>query len=257
MEILLIGCGKMGGALYDGWLKKDKNAAVTIIDPFYKGQGRALAKISDLPKNYLPNFVVLAVKPQNIEETIPELAIFKDAVFISIIAGKDTRFFTQYLPQSLIIRTMPNLPASIGKGITAAVANKELSPAMKSQVEELLAPCGKLLWLNDENLIDAVTAVSGSGPAYIFLFADCIIKAAIELGLDAEVAKTLVFETLKGSVDLAEESGEDLLQLKANVTSKGGTTEAALNVLEKGDIFKKLINNAVKEAHLRAKQLSN
>lgn len=257
MKILLIGCGKMGSGLLDGWQKSGIAAAdITVVDPFYEGKITSYGFAEDINKNYTPDFVLLAVKPQNIDEIMPHLKRFSGAVFISIIAGKTIAYFRKQLPNAVIIRTMPNLPALIGKGITAAVAGQKLEAKVKSAVIKLLEPCGKLIWLDDENLINSVTAISGSGPAYVFLFAQSLIEAGQELGLDEATAKELVLETIKGSIALAETSGDNLVTLKENVTSKGGTTAAALEVLETGDALKKLIKTASKQAKLRAEELA-
>lgn len=257
MKILLIGCGKMGSAILGGWLSSGISLSqITIIDPVYKGEIEGYDTLADLPENYAPDYVLLAVKPQNLDEVAPQLARFSKATMISIVAGKKIAYFKKYLPNFVVIRTMPNLPALIGKGITAAVASEELGKEEKERVERLLKPCGKLVWLDNEELIDSVTAISGSGPAYVFLFADSMVEAAVELGLDAETAKALVFETIKGSIDLAEISGDNLATLKQNVTSKGGTTEAALAVLEDKDILRTLVKQAIKQAKKRALELS-
>lgn len=257
MKILLIGCGKMGSAIMQGWIKAGVTpASITVVDPFYKGKIKSYKSIADLPKNYSPEFIILAVKPQNINEVVSELVKFDKALFISIIAGKTIGYFKKYLNSATIIRTMPNLPAVIGQGITAAVTSKKLSPKQKNDAAKLLKPCGKLIWLDDENLMDSVTAISGSGPAYVFLFADSLVKSAIELGLDEKTANNLVFETMKGSIALAENSKESLKQLKINVTSKGGTTEAALAVLENKNALSSLLLEATKKARKRAQQLA-
>lgn len=255
MKILLIGSGKMGAALYEGWLKSGiAKKDIVIVDPV--SELATYKNISELPADYSPQYVIIAVKPQSFEEIAQQLTAYSNACFVSIMAGKTIANISEFLKNSLVIRTMPNLPATIGRGVIAAVPNRQLSTEEKNSLFDLLEPCGKLVWLKKESELDVVTALSGSGPAYIFLFADSMIEAGIKLGLDMDVASKLVFETIKGSVELAENSSHSLQKLKTNVTSKGGTTEAALKVLERSDILKNLVENAVKEAHSRSKELS-
>ena len=247
----------MGSAILNGWLKSGFKAnSITIVDPLYKGKIKSYKSVEDIPVTYSADYILLAVKPQDLNQVLTALERFTQGTFISIIAGKTISSIKKSIPQSIVIRAMPNLPALIGQGITAAVASKELTPKVRSQVDKLLKPCGKLIWLNDEALLNAVTAISGSGPAYIFLFGDSLIKAAKDLGLSEEIAKSLVFETIKGSVALAEASKDSLEQLKINVTSKGGTTAAALSILENNQVLKNLLKEAVKMAEKRAQELS-
>jgi pyrroline-5-carboxylate reductase len=250
MKILLVGCGKMGSAMMNGW-KKAGIRDIQIVDP-------ALGKdFSALPKNYQPDYVVLAVKPQSFAETLPEFKVFAKAAFISIAAGKTIKSIRKFLPKSLVVRTMPNLPAVVGQGITAAYTDAKLSNAIKADVEKILKANGKLVWVKKEADLDSVTAISGSGPAYVFLFANAMIEAAVDLGLSCDMAKELVLETIKGSIALAESAKEDLVTLKRNVTSKGGTTEAALKIFENKNILRVTVKKAAKAAKARAKQLSS
>ncbi len=252
MKILLVGYGKMGAAMMSGWLKGGvKKSDIKIIDP-------VLGKdFSSLPKSYQPDFILVAVKPQSVSEILPELKRFKGAVIISIAAGKTISSFTKELRGFTIVRTMPNLPAVIGKGITAAVANKKLKPMQKKNVDKLLQACGKVVWVRREVDIDSITAISGSGPAYVFLFAQSMIEAAVKEGLTGALARELVLETIKGSAELAMQSESPLKKLKEDVTSKRGTTEAALKVLENKNVLKKNIALAVNKAKKRAKELSS
>ena len=250
MKILLVGCGKMGSAMMNGW-KKARIKDIKIVDP-------ALGKdFSALPKNYHPDYVVIAVKPQSFSETLPSLKPFSKAIFISIAAGKTIKSIQKLLPKSAVVRTMPNLPAIIGQGITAAFTSAKLSANIKAGVEKILKANGKLVWVKKEADLDSVTAISGSGPAYLFLFADALAQAGVELGLSKDLSKELALQTIKGSVSLAELAKEDLLTLKQNVTSKGGTTEAALKVFEGKDALRKLVTKAAKAAQKRSKELSS
>ena len=250
MKILLVGCGKMGSAMLTGW-KKAGFKDVQVVDPVI---GKDFSK---LPKSYSPDYVLIAVKPQNINEVLPELANFKKAVFISIAAGKSIKTIGKLLGKVAVVRTMPNLPAVIGKGITAAFTSSKLTKAQVDGVEKLLKACGKVVWVKKESDLDAVTAISGSGPAYVFLFAQSMAEAGVKLGLSKDLAGQLAIETVLGSAELAAIAKEDLSQLKVNVTSKGGTTAAALSVLENKDVLKKLVLEAAKAAKTRAKELNS
>lgn len=260
MQILLVGCGKMGSAILNGWLKNAKeigikNTSINVIDPkakpingvkFYKD-------ISALPKNYNPDFVFLAIKPQEINEVIRKLAIFSKACFVSILAGTKIEKIKNGNKIS-VVRAMPNLPATIGQGITALFSSDKIN---KSSVEKLFTAIGQVLWLKKEEQLDAVTAISGSGPAYVFSFMQELIAVARKLGLEEKAAKQLVLTTFAGSIELAKQSKDALPQLIKNVASKGGTTEAALGIFNYNNMLSEIISMAVQKAHSRAKELSN
>lgn len=248
MKILLIGCGKMGSAMLSGW-KRSGISGVEVIDP-------ALGKeVGDLPKNYAPDYIVIAIKPQEMEKVLPTIAKFGGKV-ISIAAGKKIKFIMSHMGKRTIIRAMPNLPAVLGQGVTGAFANKQLTTMERKQVTQILSAFGELVWVKKESEIDSVTAISGSGPAYLFLFAEGMMEAAEKFGFNKVQAKQLVFTTLKGSLNLAEKSGLELSELINNVASKGGTTEAALKVFKKKN-FKKIIGDAANAAKKRSMQLSD
>jgi len=257
-RILLIGAGKMGGALLAAWLKAGAGS-ITVVEPnasFADSRvtvKRKLGEVSDIP-----DVVLLAVKPQSLDMLLPELATkFSDKpLYLSIAAGKTLSYFEKHLGDAAIVRAMPNTPALIGKGISAVVANKNASDAQRQLATQVLKAAGDVVWLEDESLMDAVTAVSGSGPAYAFLFMESLIEAAIAQGLPEDIAKKLVVETVHGAAELARKSGESLEQLRKNVTSPGGTTEAALAVFMKNDALKKLIAEAVRCAVKRSKELA-
>lgn len=247
MKILLIGCGKMGSAMLNGW-KKSGITGVEVIDP-------ALGKeVGDLPKNFSPDYIVVAVKPQEMGNVLPTIAKFSGKV-ISIAAGKKIKFIMSHMGKRTIIRAMPNLPAVLGQGVTGAFSNKQLTTLERRDITKILSAFGELVWVKKESEIDMVTAISGSGPAYVFLFAQGLIEAAENMGFNSNQAEMLVFGTLKGSLNLAEKSGMDLDELIKSVASKGGTTEAALKVF-KAKNFKKIIGQAASAARKRSMQLS-
>ena len=205
------------------------------------------------------DILILSVKPQNMTEALESIknAVKKDTLIISIAAGVKTADIAAVLGDIGIVRVMPNTPALIGEGASALFANEKAKP-MLERAKSIFTAVGKAVVVDDEDLIDAVTAVSGSGPAYYFLLTEEIIKAAIELGLPADVAKDLVLQTAKGAALLAAEAdkrGETVAQLRQKVTSPGGTTEAALKVIADGK-FGLLVEAAIKKARDRSQQLS-
>lgn len=203
--------------------------------------------------------VLLSIKPQNMAEVLKQIAgaINKDALVVSIAAGIKVAAIANALGDVPIVRVMPNTPALIGEGASVLFANKKAGARLES-AEKIFSAVGKAFVIDDEQLIDAVTAVSGSGPAYYFLLTEEMIKAAVKLGLDEKIATQLVLQTAKGSALLAcqaETQGKSVAELRRNVTSPGGTTEAALKVFAEGD-FGKLISAALKAACDRSRQLS-
>lgn len=256
-KILLIGAGNMGGALLRGWIKAGFTS-LTVVEP-----SAALAVQGAEVKHTLKevsgafDIIMIAVKPQSLDAVIPELAKqFGDRpLYLSIAAGKTLSYFGKQLPNAAIVRAMPNTPAQIGKGISVLCANKKISDAQKTLATTLMQAGGKVEWLDDESLMDAVTAISGSGPAYAFLFMEILAKLGVEQGLSEALAKKLSLETVHGASELARRSDESLEQLRKNVTSPGGTTEAALSVLMKNDAFKAILSDAVDAAIKRSKEL--
>lgn len=261
--LLLIGCGKMGGALLQGWLKAGLSGdAVKVIDPYLEEikDGSLYKSISDVPEGLKPGFIVLAVKPQMMDQAMADLKSLDcdNAVFLSIAAGKTIGYFERHMGQdAAIIRAMPNTPAAIGRGITVGCANKNVSKAQKAVCHDLLKAAGVVEWVKEEGLIDAVTAVSGSGPAYVFHLVETLAGAGEAIGLDPELAKKLAMHTICGAGALLEQSGQDATELRINVTSPNGTTEAALNVLMGEDGLAKLMTKAVRAAHKRSKELAD
>lgn len=262
--LALAGAGKMGGALLAGWLDSGLDpAAVRVIDPsppedtlgFMTRAGIAAEKS---PPEKHAAAIVVAVKPQVMGEVLPTLRplVGADTIAVSIAAGTTIATLEGGLGPIAVVRAMPNTPAQIGRGITAAVANAKVTVDGKATVTSLLEAVGDVVWLDDEGLMDAVTAVSGSGPAYVFLLAECLTEAAIEAGLPEDVATRLATATVAGSGELLRRSHLTHDQLRKNVTSPGGTTAAALEHLMADGGLGPLLKRAVAAAAKRSKELS-
>lgn len=267
-KILLVGCGKMGSAMLRGWLTQGQAAEdVRGIEPAAE-LGASIAEElgievvtgpADLSPAFKPDIVVFAVKPQGMDEIVPGYRdiVGDGAVAMSIAAGRTIAFFETHLgDDAAIVRTMPNTPAAVGRGITAACANAHVTPDQRAACEKLLEAVGDAVWVDDEALIDPVTAVSGSGPAYVFLLIECLAEAGMRQGLPADVAAKLARATVAGSGELARQSSEDAGQLRINVTSPGGTTAAALDVLMADDGLGALMARAVEAATRRSRELA-
>lgn len=267
--VVLAGAGKMGAALLAGWIARGLQPRDVIVqEPNLAGDAAelqrqhgfsAVANLEDLPSP--PSVIVVAVKPQAMDAVFPELAKHAGpaTVVMSIAAGKSIASFERHLPSgTAVVRAMPNTPAAIGRGITGAVGNAHVTEAQKDLCTSLLRAAGEVVWLNDEALIDAVTAVSGSGPAYIFLLAETLARAGEAAGLDAATSMQLARATVSGAGELLHRSQSDPATLRQNVTSPGGTTAAALSVLmrEKGGL-QDLLTEAVLAAKKRGRELGS
>ena len=265
-DVLLVGGGKMGGALAAGWLRGPLDAArLTIVEPD-DGAAQRLAPLGAtcvpapdaLPGTLRPAAIVYAVKPQVMAAVVPPYADIggRDTVHLSIAAGWPVRLLERDLGPVAIVRAMPNTPAAIGEGTTVAYANRATTGDQQALCEALLSAVGAVAWINDEALMDAVTAVSGSGPAYVFLLAECLAEAAVDAGLPADLARTLADRTVSGAGALLDQSEDDAATLRRNVTSPGGTTEAALSVLMAADGLAPLMTRAVHAAAERSRALA-
>jgi len=263
--LVLVGAGKMGGALLEGWMRLGlAPARVAIIEPQPSREIAALAGRGlrlNPPMNMVgePAAIVVAVKPQNAAEIMPWLAqaVGGATVVLSIMAGKTLEFLAEALPDSAaIVRSMPNLPASIGYGITVAVPNRRVTAAQRDLAHKLLTATGAVEWVDDEALLDPVTALSGSGPAYVFLLAESLAKAGAAAGLPADLAARLARATVAGSGELLHRSPLDPATLRQNVTSPGGTTAAALEVLMSETGLDRLMREAVMAATRRSRELA-
>ncbi len=264
--LLLVGCGKMGGALLGGWLDQGISAdQVLVVEPAIDAErsgvpaGVSVLKDAvDIPGDFGPAVVIFAVKPQVMGEVVPHYARFVsgDAVFLSIAAGTPIRFFEETLGAgAAVVRVMPNTPAAVRRGVSVLCANAHTQGPQRELCAGLMAAVGDTAWLEDEGLMDAVTAVSGSGPAYVFHLIECLTQAAIEVGLAPDLAARLALQTVSGSGELARLSDDDAAQLRVNVTSPGGTTQAALEVLMGEGGLQPLMTAAVKAAEQRGREL--
>ena len=261
--LVLVGAGKMGGAMLDGWLAlKLPPRKVVVIEPQPTKSIKALARrgVRINPRGKIGNVaaLVIAVKPQVARDAVPPLAplIGPKTVVVSIMAGRTLKFLEQTLPGAAIVRAMPNTPAAIGRGITVAVPNAKASATARKLAHALLAATGSVEWTGDENLMDAVTAVSGSGPAYVFLLAEAMARAGAAAGLPPALAERLARATVAGSGELLHRSTLEAGTLRANVTSPGGTTAAALQVLMDKDGIEPLMTKAVAAATRRGRELA-
>lgn len=270
--LVLVGCGKMGGALLKGWIVGGLDpAAVRIVEPDaahihrdFRGDqalsaDAVVSAASDLPAGLKPSIIVLAVKPQVMDDALAPLVSYvkSGSGFISIAAGKTIGYFEQRLgPKACIIRTMPNTPAAIGHGMTVAFPNDNATAEQRALCARMMTAVGSFAWLEQEALMDAVTAVSGSGPAYVFFLAECLAAAGKTLGLPDDLAMKLAVQTVTGAGALLAVSTESPTVLRRNVTSPHGTTEAALDVLMAKDGLADLMRQAVAAATKRSRELS-
>lgn len=263
--IVLIGAGNMGGAMLTGWLKSGvPGSSVLVLDP---GPSAAMQKlIADNgarhevspPTGIKAGILFIAVKPQLMDAVLPPLKdlVGPYTVVVSVAAGKTLANLEAHLGQGAMVRAMPNTPAMIGRGVTGAFANAAVSVSQRDQVHALLKVSGPVEWVQTEADIDAVTALSGSGPAYVFYLVECMAEAGRKLGLQADLAMRLARETVSGAGELLHQSPDDAAKLRQNVTSPGGTTAAALSVLMADDGMQPLFDKAIAAARKRAQELA-
>ncbi len=264
-NILFFGCGKMGSALVKNLLEQKFQAKqIKIIK---RSENDKIAKLdyykstADLPSGYKADIVFIAIKPQNSAEILQEFAKAKifhqNTIFISILAGKNLEFFSKIFGENAkIIRTMPNLPVQESQGITAFIANQNLTKTELSGIEKIFKHFGIALELENESYFDVITAIFGSGPAYIFLLQEMFYKISISFGLGEEESKELVKTLFLGSSLMSCNSDLTFLQLRDSVTSKGGTTEAAIDVIKHyplQDVFKKAMESAIERLQTLSK----
>ena len=264
--ILLVGCGKMGGALLAGWLDQGvPTEQILVVEPSIDAERSGipdgisvLKDAADIAEDFQPGVVIFAVKPQVMAEVVPLYDRFTAVgpVFMSIAAGTPIRFFEDNLGVAAsVVRVMPNTPAAIRRGMSVLCANVHVDQVQRNLCAELMAAVGDTAWLKDEGLMDAVTAVSGSGPAYVFHLIECLAQAAEDVGLAPDLASRLALQTVSGSGELARLSDDEAAQLRINVTSPGGTTQAALEVLMGDDGLQTLMTAAVRAAEIRGREL--
>ena len=258
--ILLVGGGKMGGAMLAGWRERGLAASV-VIDPapaaasLAGGPVQVVRSAAEIPAGFKPQAVVLAVKPQSAAEAIPPLGPrIGDAVVLSIMAGKTVRGVAGLVgPSAPIVRAMPNTPAAVRQGITVGFAGPGVTEPQRQLCDALLAAIGAVAWVEDEGLIDPVTAVSGGGPAYVFLLAEVLEQAAVEQGIPPDLARQLARVTVSGSGALLAASEQDAAELRVAVTSPGGTTQRAVAVLMAA--WPGLMSRAIAAATERSREL--
>ena len=267
MRLILVGYGKMGQALLQGWLAMPDIDRIMVIDP-----DRKESKISDQriewhwdecppPAMDSPDIIIVAVKPPILAKVLSAYKGFvaSQTLFISIVAGKPLSWLSNQLgSEAIIIRAMPNMPAMVHCGITVAVANSHATPMHVAMADGLFRSIGELIWIHhdEESLMDPITAISGSGPAYVFLLIETLARAGIAQGLSADLAMSLARATVIGSSTLAQQSPESIAMLRQSITSPGGTTEAALAVLMRQGGFDSLLGQAIQAATNRARELA-
>lgn len=264
-SLLLVGCGKMGAALLERWQSLPSLTHIDVIEPTGEhASGKRITQyknLESLPTATAPSVIVFAVKPQMLEEVLPfyRARFAKSSpLYISIAAGKSLTFFAKHLGEHAhVVRVMPNTPAMVGAGMSVLCSANTLPQSARKQAEMLMKSVGKTEWVDTESLMDAVTALSGSGPAYVFLFLDSLTKAGVAAGLDEKLARSLAVETVSGSIALAQAIPENFERLRKNVTSPGGTTEAALKVLMSAGGMEDLVKEAILAAKARSIELKN
>ncbi len=265
-NLVLLGAGKMGGAMLAGWLQAGiLPQQIIVLDPTAPAEVEKLIANNRIMLNpsladiHEVQVLLVAVKPQimgEVLESVRELRNFNPLV-VSIAAGKTIASFTKYFGhEAAVIRTIPNTPASIGRGITVMTANARVSLSQKNLAISLLSSIGEVVEVDNEDLIDAATAVSGSGPAYVFYMTECLAAAAVAVGLPADVAVKLARATVSGSGELMRQSGIDAAELRKNVTSPSGTTFAALQILMRDNGLMPLMQEAVEAAERRSRELA-
>lgn len=266
-RLVLIGAGKMGTAMLQGWLEAGVSPGqVTIFDPTPPPETMAVIEQQSISHNPPVDSVtdieaiLVAIKPQMIDEVLPAMAVLaaENPLVVSVVAGKTISAFRRHFgSETPVIRTIPNTPAAVGRGITAMAASDGVSLHQSALATSLLASLGEVVSVSDESMIDACTAISGSGPAYIFYMTECLTQAAVELGLPADIAEQLARATVAGAGELMRASGTPAGILRENVTSPKGTTYAALQVLMADeDGMKQLMVRATAEAEKRSRELA-
>ncbi len=265
-SLVLVGCGKMGTAMLRGWLAGNAASHFLVVEP--EGAPVELASTSNvewhaapdtLPSGLAADAVIFAVKPQIVDAVLPLYRgwVRPATVFISIVAGKTLAGLSRHLGPAPLVRAMPNTPAAIGRAITVACATSLVTDRQRQLCDRLFAAIGESAWVEEEGLIDAVTAVSGSGPAYVFLLIEALARAGEAEGLPPELALRLARSTVAGSGELARVAAESPARLRENVTSPGGTTRAALDVLMADNGLEPLIARAVAAAAARSRALAS
>ncbi|MCL2888062.1 MAG: pyrroline-5-carboxylate reductase [Elusimicrobia bacterium] len=260
IKILFAGCGEMGGALLDGWADAVPPQNFFIVKKRADGisalRTRGFGADTEFPKNFKADIVVLAVKPKTLKEILPQIAAHakNGALVFSVAAGRTVKFIEDNLGfPAAVVRCMPNLGVAIKQGACGMFANERVTREQKNLCAELMSKCGVSVWLEREELINAVIAVSGSAPAYIAYFLECLTKACADMGLKEADARALALQTLRGTAEFLQKTNEAPQNFIKKVATPGGTTEAAMTVLTSGD-FKTQIAEAARAAALAAKK---
>lgn len=258
MKVVQLGGGNMGGALLARW-QEALEWDFTLVDPGKPevpvGVTRHASPEHLPPDNF--DILIVAVKPQLVADAVPVMGrcLKRNGVVLSIAAGTPMARFSELLGQRPVIRAMPNLPVRVGEGLTGLCANEGTGPTERALADELFAPTGATVWLDDEDGIDRFTAIAGSGPGYLFELLRGYASAAMALGFDEERAVLMATQTVKGAVELARETGAPFAALRDSVTSKGGTTAAGLEIFRGEDGFENLFRRGTKAAYERARAL--
>jgi pyrroline-5-carboxylate reductase len=260
--ILLVGGGKMGAAMLAGWRERGLAPSV-IVDPAESALALAapgitvVGEASEIPAGFAPAALVLAVKPQMAASVLPAYRrLAANCVTLSIMAGRTIAGIQQVLDSELVVRAMPNTPAAVRQGYTVACAAPGVDETSRGLCHQLLGAIGEVAWVEEESALDAVTAVSGGGPAYVFLLAELLEQAALDQGLPPALARDMARRTVSGSGALLAASEADAAELRRNVTSPGGTTEQALKVLMADTAWPETIRQAIAAATARSRELA-
>ena len=258
-RVLMIGCGQMGGALLTRWIESPE-FQFTVISPSgsrqFPATVQSLRSVTGLGDSQF-DIVVIGVKPQMIKEVLPDYlnTLAEDGVFVSIAAGFACSSLAQITHSAPMIRVMPNLPVSIGKGVSGLYADPQTAPAHRARVERLMTPTGKLVWVDSEDALDRLTAIAGSGPGFAFEVARSWVQAAEALGFSADQARAMVLGTIEGAIELALSTAEPLDELRNRVTSKNGATYAGLLAMNGNGQLDQLLEETVQAAYDRAVEL--
>lgn len=254
--VWLLGGGNMGGAMLRRWLDAGLGAEqVTVITRTERELPPGVHWTSALPQTVSPEVLVLAVKPQQLDSVAPALQAVRPALLLSILAGVEEGTLAQRSSARAIVRAMPNLPVAIGRGVTALFTSAP-DLAARETAEALCAPLGHYEWIGQEQLFDAVTALAGSGPGFVFRFADALARAGAALGLPEDQARRLALATLQGSAIMAAESGESPAALADRVASPGGSTREGLNVLDRDGALIELLTETLRASERRNREMA-
>ena len=271
LKILLIGCGKMGGSLLEGIVKSHDNFnLIDVVDPvindsyksnYKKTKANFYSDIRELKDSIAYDSIIIATKPNNYVEILDDLknhiTVNEEILIISILAGIKIKKIENIIGSVPIIRAMPNIAASVAEGMTALTGNKKITNDKIDTANMIFQSIGNKIWLEDEGQMDSFTAISGSGPAYFFYFTECLHKIAIDEGFSEDVAKQISEQIMIGSGKLIKDSNIDVVQLRENVTSPNGTTEAALKVLSGEDGLLSKLREAIEKAKKRSIEIAN